>query len=359
MKKLSIAAALLLISSSAVLADSTSIKEAFSKGKASGDITLYSESVDKKSSTDTGYTTGEINLAYETDSVNGFSAKVGFHGNTELTEKNDGDYAFAKNASVTEANIKYVYDKATIITGRQAIDLEWLGDYNDGVVAVLDYIPDTSLTFGYSNRKAEIDIDTHDEFTDIGEDGIYVIDAKYSGIENVVLNPYYYTIPDIADIYGMKVDFDTDMFGLTAHYATTSEDVTTTKDGDIYNLEGRLKVADFAFAVGYIKTDKTGGIGSMSTAGDNINPMDDGTNIYGIDAKTTYGKIEYTIGDLGLAALYSNTDYAANSKTDELNLIANYSFTKELSANLTYVNYDDTATTVDYNKIYASVSYAF
>ena len=359
MRKISIATSLLLLSSSIAFADSASIKEAFSNGKASGDLTIYSESKDVDSGNDSGYTAGEINLAFETDSVNGFSAKAAFHANTELTEKNDGDYGFAKNASVTEANIKYTYDKATVIAGRQAIDLEWLGDYNDAVVVIFDYIPNTSVVLGYSNRKAEIDIDTHDKFTDIGKDGAYVIDAKFSGVENLVLNPYYYTIPDIADLYGMKVTYDTDMFGLTAQYAASNEDVATTKDGDIYNLEGRLNIADFAFVAGYIKTDKTGGIGSLSAAGDNINPLDDGTNVYGTDAETYYGSIGYTIGSLGLTALYGTTDYATNSDTDELNLIANYSFTDELSANLTYVNYDDTGSANDYDKIYASVSYAF
>jgi hypothetical protein len=359
MKKISIVASLLLVSSSIALADSASVKEAFANGKASGDITIFSENKDVKSGTNTGYTTGSISLSYETDVVNGFSAKVGFKGNTEIDEKNNGDYAFAEDTSVTEANIKYVYDKATVIAGRQEIDLEWLGDYNDGVVGIIDYIPNTSLVLGYSNRKAEIDNDTHDKFTDIGEDGAYVIDAKFSGIENVVINPYYYTVPDIADFYGMKVTYDTEMFGLTAQYAETDEDVSTTKDGEIYNLEGRLNISDFAFAVGYIKTDKTGGIGSMAAAGDNINPFDDGENVYGTDAKTTYGSIGYTIGDLGLTALYGNTEYAANSETDELNLIVDYSFTSELSANLTYVDYDDQGSASDYNKILASVTYAF
>jgi hypothetical protein len=149
------------------------------------------------------------------------------------------------------------------------------------------------------------------------------------------------------------------MFGLTAQYAASNEDVATTKDGDIFNIEGRLNVAGISLAVGYAKTDKTGGVGSISAWGDSISPFDDGSNFYTTDARTTYGKIDYTIGSLGLTALYGTTDYGTTSTTDELNLIANYSFTDELSANLTYVNYDDTATANDYDKIYASVTYAF
>jgi hypothetical protein len=361
MRKISIAASLILISSSVAMADSGSIKEAFSKGKTSGDITVYTESKDLAVGTDTGFTAGSVGITYETDSVNGFSAKVGFRANTEITEENNGDYkaSMTNSSNLTEANIKYTYDKATVIAGRQAIELEWLGDYNDAVVAVLDYIPNTSLVMGYTNRQAEINLNTNNTFTETTKDGAYVIDAKFTGLENVELNPYYYSAPKVADFYGFKASYDVDMFGLTAHYAASNEDVSTTKDGDIYNLEGRLNIAGVSFALGYVATDKDGGVGSISAWGDSINPMDDGTNVYGTDAKTTYGTIGYTIGSLGLSALYSDTDYGTNSNTDELNLIANYSFTDELSANITYVDYDDTATANDYDKLFASVTYAF
>ncbi|WP_419763735.1 MAG: Opr family porin [Arcobacter sp.] len=361
MKKISIVVSLLLLGSSVALADSGTVKEAFANGKASGDITVYSESKDLAVGTDSGFTAGSIGLSYETDSVKGFSAKVGFRGNTEITEKNDGNYkaAMVNSSALTEANIKYTYDKATIIAGRQEIGLEWLGDYNDAIVAVLDYIPNTSVVMGYTNRQAEIDLDTNNSFTETTKDGAYVVDAKFTGLDNIELNPYYYSAPKVADFYGFKASYDVDMFGLTAHYAASNEDVATTKDGDIYNLEGRLNISDISFALGYVATDKDGGVGSISAWGDSINPMDDGTNIYGTDAKTTYASIGYTISSLGLSALYSDTDYGTNSDTDELNLIANYSFTDELSANITYVDYDDTATANDYDKVFASVTYAF
>ena len=211
----------------------------------------------------------------------------------------------------------------------------------------------------YTNRQAEIDLNTNNTFTETTKDGAYVIDASFSGIENVILNPYYYSAPNVADFYGFKASYDVDMFGLTAQYAASDEDVVTTKDGDIFNIEGRLNVEGISFALGYVKTDKTGGVGSIKAWGDSINPMDDGTNVYSTDAKTTYGTIGYTIGSLGLSALYSTTDYSTTSTTDELNLIANFSFTDELSANITYVDYDDTGSANDYDKVFASITYAF
>ncbi|MDD2640849.1 MAG: Opr family porin, partial [Arcobacteraceae bacterium] len=186
----------------------------------------------------------------------------------------------------------------------------------------------------------------------------YVIDVKNTSVENLELNPYFYSAPDVADFYGLKASYDTDMFGVTAHYAASNED--TQSNGDIYNLEGRFNIVGIALAAGYIKTDKTVGAGNISAYGDNMNPLDDGTNVYGADAKTVYGSASYSIADLTLTALYGTTEYGAtNLDTDELNLIAEYAITEELSAAITYVDYDDDGVNADYDKVFANVTYSF
>ncbi|WP_419769191.1 MAG: Opr family porin [Candidatus Marinarcus sp.] len=360
MKKLSLVACGLLVSTVSVFADSSTLKEAFAKGTTSGDITVYSQHSDNKGGTlDSGYTSGSVGITYETDSLNGFNAKIGFRGNHELSEKEDGDYSsnYANNASITEANVKYEDDNFALIFGRQAIDLEWLGDYNDAVVGVVKAIPNTAIVVGYTNRQAEIGIDTDNKFEEITKDGAYVVDVKYEGIENVVLNPYVYSAPDVADFYGAKVSYDNDLFGVTAHYAASSED--TQEDGDFYNLEARLNLAGVALAAGLFQTDKTVGAGSISAYGDQ-NPFDEGTNVYEADATTYYGSASYTIADLTLTALYGSTEYGtANATTDELNLIAEYSFTEAISGNITYVDYDDQANSDDFKKVFANVTYSF
>ena len=370
MRRISIAASLLLLSSSVALADSATIKEAFANGKASGDITVYTESKDNTGTTkDSGFTAGSIGVSYSTDTFNGFSGTATFRANTELTEKEIGDYSgtMAEDAILAEAYIKYEDENAALIIGRQEIDLEWLGDYNEAVVGVLKMIPDTTVVLGYTNRNAVVGYDEVVDWADIGngiagkkQKGAYVLDVKYTGVEGLEVNPYAYSAPELADFYGLKVSYDTDMYGVTAQYATSSEDtnITGTKDGDIAHLEARLNVMDIALAAGYIKTDKDG-IGSIAALGDNLSPMDDGENIYGEDAKTYYASIGYEIAGIGLTALYSNTDYQTNLDTDELNLIVDYSFTDELSANLTYVDSDSTGTANDYDKVFANLTYAF
>jgi hypothetical protein len=279
------------------------------------------------------------------------------------------------SASITEAYIKYEDDNLAVMAGRQAIDLEWLGDYNDGVVGIIKAVPDTEITLAYSNRQAEIGIDVVEDFStkndfDISGNNeiksVFAIDAKYAGVEGLEVNPYYFALEDTTDIYGMKVSYDTDMFGATAHYAKSNEDTNkygTTEDGDILALEGRFNIIDIALAAGYIKTDKNIGVGNMAQMGDNISPFDEGANTYSADAKTYYGSIGYEIAGVGLTALYGQTKYdnsGVKDKENEFNFIVDYSFTDELSANLTYVDYNDKSTANgDFDKVYANLTYAF
>ncbi|RXJ56296.1 Opr family porin [Candidatus Marinarcus aquaticus] len=369
MKNLSLVACGLLLSSTALFAESNSIKEAFANGKTSGDFTVYHESVDHKGSDDTSVTAGSIGLSYETDTYNGVSISLGARAQHEFHEKNDTDYEeiFANDAVMHTAAIKYANSNFFVSVGRQEIDLEWLGDYNESVVAGITAIPDTTIVLGYTDRQAEIAFDTTADFEEITEDGAYVLDVKYEGIEGLLLNPYAYTAPDEADFYGFKVAYDTDMFGVTAHYAASNQDsnsIMTKEDGSIYNLEGRLNVVGLALAAGYIKTDSDGASGSIAAYGDNMSPMDDGEKIYdGLDAKTFYGSASYSIADLTLTALYSTTDYDTDTNNgldvDEFNFIAEYAITDELSAAITYVDYDDDGSDSDYDKVFANVTYSF
>ncbi len=164
-KQLSIIASTLVLSSSAVYAESNSIDKAFESGSVSGDITVHNYTFDK-GSTDEGFTAGSIGLNYETDTFNGFKVEAGFRANHKFSQKEDGDYegAFANDAIMNIANISYSTDDFSVKIGRQEIDLEWLGDYNEAVVASTSIIPNTTLVAGYTNRIAAVAEDESTNF---------------------------------------------------------------------------------------------------------------------------------------------------------------------------------------------------
>ncbi|MCG3709601.1 Opr family porin [Aliarcobacter butzleri] len=376
MKRLSLITCGLVLSSSFVFANEVkTFDDAFKSGKASGSLGLYGQSIEKDKVTapdkkEFGYLNGYATIGYETASLYGFSAKAEFRGNLDLGERENGDRKeqFQNNSLMTEGYLKYANDAFFVSAGRQAIDLEWLSDYHEAVVAGITAVPDTTIVLGWTKRKAESTSELSEDFWKINENkGAYVADIKYAGFTGVELNPYYYSAPDLADWYGLKTTFSTDYFGVVAHYAASNEDVQDVEDGSIAHVELNTEIDGFTAAVGYIKTDKDGGTGTMSAAGDNISPFEDGNYNYGLDAKTVYGSLGYTIADVTFGALYGQTDYdydttVKNLKEKELNLSVGYAFTESLSTSVLYVNVDADSNEPDYSdydKWIATIEYTF
>lgn len=371
MKKISLVACGLLMSSSMAFGADT-IDSAFKEGKVSGSLGFYGQKIDYEGTGREGYLNGNATIGFETASFYGLTAKAEFKGNLDLGEvhNNDRDGSFENDSLMTEAYIKYTNDAFFISAGRQAIDLEWLGDYNESVVAGITAIPDTVVVLGWTKSQAESGIDVSEDFTDVnpinGNKGAYVADVKYSGLKSVEFNPYAYTAPDVADWYGLKTTITTDYVGGLVHYAASNEDVANTDDGSMLALELNTTIADLTAAIGYIKTDKDGGIGSMAAAGDNYVPFDSGNAIYRADARNVYGSLGYTIVGVELGALYGVTTFESNDlKEKELNLTAGYSITESLGTSILFANIDsdesDTSNdaTTDQNYVLASVEYTF
>ena len=362
MKKISIIVASLLLASN--LSAEDNITTAIKAGTVSGDVTLYGEKQNNSGSNkDAGFTSGSIGLNYETGSLNGFKAAVGFRGNHDFSEEEDGDYSNDETTKTIfhTANISYANEYANFKLGRQEIDLEWMEDFHEAGVLGITAIPNTTVVLGLTQRIAVADADAPlENFHDFGEDIDYaaVIDAKYEGVKGLVVNPYYYKADNLAKWYGLKLDYDTEMFGITTHGAKSNEDVTGTKDGQILHFEGRTSFAGLGLNLGYISTDNDGGAGSMAELGDHINPLEDGNQVYETDADTAYLGLAYEVSGVELGALYGQTKYSGD-KENELNLMADYGITDNLAIGALFVDVDAQDSNDDYNKITLTVEYSF
>jgi hypothetical protein len=369
MKKIytSIVAAAIL--STGAYAESNSIKDAFANGKTSGDISLYSEYVSKNgTSKDSAFTMSSIGLNYETDSFMGLKGALGARTNHKFTEKENADFdETTPKTALSTANISYSTDKAALVVGRQAIDLEWIEDYHEAVVAVLSYVPDTTIVVGHTERKMAVDNDAAlATMTDIGtnNDGANVIDVKYEGIANTVINPYFMDAKDTFSAYGLKATTNVANIDLTAHYAATSEDVVGTKDGSIAHLAVGTTIENISLAAGYIATDKDGGIGTISALGDKIDPTEDiGTQVYGTNADTFYGSISAEVSIVTLGAQYTTVKYDTATTTDdrvsEILLTAGAAITDELSLNVLFSSVNAELSADDTDKVTAMLAYSF
>jgi len=374
MKKIYISTIAAAILSTGAMAESNSIKEAFANGKASGDISVFSENVSKNGANkDSGFIMGSAGLNYETDSFNGFKVNLGFRTNHKINEKEDGDYIGSNDtisndddveAAMSTANISYTNGDATFIAGRQEIDLEWMGDFHEAVVGVFNYVPNTTIVVGHTSRFMAVDPDAAlGKMQDIGtnNDGANVIDVKYEGIQDTVINPYFMDAKDTFSAYGLKVTSTISNIDLTAHYAATSEDVATTKDGSIAHVEIGTTVSDISFAAGYITTDKDNGIASLSSLGDNIDPTEDiGDSVYAADADTFYANVAADISAISLSAQYTSVTHGSNNEKDsEILLTAGTSITDELSLDLLFSSASYENSTSDTDKVTVMATYSF
>ncbi|MBL0687321.1 MAG: Opr family porin [Sulfurospirillum sp.] len=368
--KLSLAVISCLVVSNLSADASENLKSAFTDGAVNGGLILHNQTQNNSGENkDSGFSMGSIELGYETGDFNGFKAVVGFRSSHRLSEKEDGDFNAGidgvddgytqVSALMHTANISYVNEYFTATAGRQELELEWLTDYNEAYILGITAVPDTTIVIGHSDRKTVADLDAPlEDYEDTGKHGASVIDIKYEGVDGLVLNAYGYNAKDIADWYGAKVDYDNDMSGITAQYAVTSEDGNSADDGSIVNAEIRGKHSGISLNLGYITTDKDGGIGSMDTAGDSINPLEDGNQVYEKDADTVYTAIGYELDRLVLSGMYGQTKYGSNEE-DELNILAEYGFNDEFTISALYVEVTAEDGDDDYNAIKFLANYTF
>ncbi len=365
MKKISlIVVSLLLVSN---LSAQNSFDEAVKGGTVSGDITLYGiKQNNSGANEDAGFTMGSIGLGYETGEFYGFKATVGFRGNHDFSEVENGDYSDGNEprAIMHTANISYTDKYFGLTVGRQEIDLEWMADFHEAAVLGITAIANTTVVLGVTRRVGVADADAPlEKFTKFDTDeNAYVLDVKYKGVEGLVVNPYFYDAKDLAKWYGLKVDYDTDMFGLTVHGAKSDLD-NQSEDGQVIHLEARANIVGLGLTAGYVTTDNDQGVGAMDTLGDNINPFDrlrggDGNYVYDTDADTSYLNLEYEIAGFELGAIYGQTKYAGN-KEKELDLTVDYGITQSLSVGLLYVDVDAQNSDDDYNKVTLTLEYSF
>ena len=341
MKKINLSILTAALLTSNLMADSNTLEDAFKNGKASGEISAYTVSNDNGGTTkDSGYSLGHINLGYETDTLSGFKAAVGFMSSTELDEKENGDYEDGRDvpkALLNIANVGYVNDLFSLTLGRQEIDLEWISDYHEAAVGVITAIPNTTLIVGYTDKvSASANDEALYKFSDIGVngDGAYVIDATYTINDNLALGAYYMDAKDTFSAVGGKIDFNINGFGAIAKYTTTDEDVAGTVDGNIAAVDLSYANDTFGVNAGYITTDKDGGIGTLEALGENINPLDSGNQVYGVDAQTYYIGANYSVAGFDFGAIYGSTDYK-NGTVDETEKEFNFTIDKELYKNFT------------------------
>lgn len=367
----SVVAALVFGGSALFATETSTLEEAFKNGAIKGNVALYGQSqkMDEGTPRKHGFSSGSTTLSYETAPLHGVSLGMGAWGVAKFGEKNDDDYknAIANNALISEAYIKVEHEgMGKFVVGRQSVDLEWMSDFIEGAMFELSAIENLKLTLGWAKKYAVIDFDeVSPKFGKInGNDGVFVVDAKYAPIEWLELNPYYYYSSDMLSALGLKTilsaQISEDIKSQTAlQYVKVNSDITNTPDGDVTRLEQGVELYGATLALGYIKVDKNGTAG-LGAFGDQM-PLEEGNHMLDPNAKTPYFSAKVEIEGVKLSALYGETKYfdTINLKEKELNLGIGYEFIKQLEGELIYADIKNDAKADSYQVVKALLKYTF
>lgn len=366
-------AAMILGSTMGFATEATNLEEVFTQGELSSTIGWFGQHIDAKGDTaNSGFSNGYLNVGFETAPLHGISVGVSGWGSVKTSEKNDDDYksAIADQSVLSQAYLKVEHEgMGKVVLGRQEVDFNWLTDYIDGVSTEISAVENLVVSMAWARTQATIDIDEiSEEFTKLnGSKGIYMLDAKYTPIEALELNPYLYYGDNLLSAYGLKATLNLELSeeiktSTMAHYVTINSDVADTKDGSFTQVEQGVELFGAKVALGYIKVDKDGmaGLGSF---GDQL-PFEEGNHAMDADAKTPYISAEYEIEGVKLATIYGQTKYLDSTSGDKLkekefNFSVGYEFMKNLETSLMYVNVDNDVKDDSYNAIKAHVAYKF
>ena len=312
-------------------------------------------------------------IGYETGTFHDVSLGMSAMGSTQLSEKNDGDYngAIADKGIIHQAFIKYEEAKLIkAVVGRQEVDFMWLTDFIEGATLELGHIDNLVLTMAWAKKQAVVGADEITEFTNVnGNKGVYMFDAKYTPVEWLEINPFYYHATDIVKVPGLKatLSFEPQEALKTTTmvaYSKGTSDISGNPDGSVMQFEQGAEFMGATLALGYIKVAKEGTVG-LDSFGDQM-PFEEGQNTLSPDAKTPYVSISYEVEGVGLTlgAMYGETRYfdtgaSSKLKEKELDISASYAISEGFEASFIYANVKNDDNAQSYNVIKAGLEYKF
>lgn len=365
-------AAVLLFGSSTLMADT--LEKAFKSSSVEGSIGLYTQHTDPKMDVKNGFSNGYATIGYETGTFHNISLGMSAMGSAKFGEKVDGTYndAIADKGIIHQAFIKYEEGELIkAVVGRQEVDFVWMTDFIEGATLELGHIDNLVLTMAWAKKQAVVGGDEITAFENVnGNKGVYMLDAKYTPVEWLEINPFYYHAQDLVKAPGAKVTLSFEpqeelKTKTMLAYTKGNSNIAREPNGAVTHVEQSIEFMGIVAAVGYVRTDKNGTAG-LDSFGDQM-PFEEGNFALAEDSKTPYVLASYEIErtGLGLDALYGETKYKDSGislKEKELNVGITYEIVEGLEASLIYVDVknNDTANPSNtYKAIKAGIEYTF
>jgi hypothetical protein len=286
-------------------------------------------------------------LGYISPTWNGMSAGATFYTTGELFDDENGDFFSSENGSYSilgEAYVQGKYNNTLLRIGRFELDtphadtddVRMVPNTFQGLLLSNIDIPGATLYFTHLNKWAGVDADIPERFRDMnGDDGINAVGAVYEGIEQLVLQGWYYQGSDFAKLLYLEAIYENDTFNVGLQFGSQSDDTSDESgpDGDVWGITGSYTLADFTFTVAI--NDVSGTVSNGFGGGPYYTSADDHT-IDGVeDQEATAVGLEYGVAEmLAVGVLHVDFDQGAN----ETDYYALYDINDQLGLELIYTD---------------------
>lgn len=378
--------------------------EALLGGKPIIDLRLRYEHVNQSGFANNAHAyTGRARLGYETGSFHGFSALtdfdlVGHVGPEDYNDTINGRTAYPvvpdpDAAELNRLQIAYAGLPGTTVTlGRQRIILgnaRFVGNVGwrqneqtfDALRVVNSSIEDLTLGYAYVNRVNRVFSERSPAGRFRGDN--HLINADYTGFANLIIGAYAYLL-DLNEApllstgtYGLRLAAPFDIaekakLTLIGEYARQSDRAGNPRsfDLDYYLAEASLAFAPFGFTAGYevLEGDGTTGFSTPLATLHAFNgwadtflttPANGLEDVY-LGATWTFARvlaIEKIV--LGVTWHDFSAERGGADYGSELDLVANFVITQNVSFNLKYASYDGDGGFASRDKAWVSLTYTY
>lgn len=363
----------------------STIDEAFKTGKVSGQIRAAYINQDNAVDTDTyGTSLGGI-LKYETASWNDIKLGVAGYASEKIhaatgsadNGKENGDL-FGSNAAsyayLGEAYADYSVNNFALRIGRQLIDTPFAQTDDirmhpnsfEAAIATYSGVEGTTFIGGFVKRWAGYDSQTttlsKDKFKRLGggeSNGAAVIGIANEGIENLVVQGWYYDVDKIADIYYADTTYSipfNESVGLEVmgQYALFNENFDASgagsgTEGKVYGIGANVNVG--MVKLGAFYNDSTNKSGKSSSNGFGGGPYFTSTEEMTLsgyeDTKAYKLSADLDMSDAGIEGLKFCVQYGsfkstpADMRVKESDFIVTYAMSEAFTAQVSYAQLED------------------
>ncbi|MEW8506442.1 MAG: OprD family outer membrane porin [Candidatus Thiodiazotropha sp.] len=264
-------------------------------------------------------------LGYISPSWKGLSAGATFYTTGELFDDENGDFFSSENGSYSilgEAYLQGELGNNQLRIGRFELDtphadtgdIRMVPNTFQGLLLTNNDIPATTLYLTHLDKWAGVDADIPERFKEMnGDDGLTAVGALFEGIDQLMVQGWYYLGKDFANLFYLEGMYETDTFNVGLQFGSQSDDSDDESglDGDVWGITGSYNLADFTITAAY--NDVSGNVTNGFGGGPFFTSADDHT-IDGVeDQEATAFGVEYGgIEALVLGVLHVDFDRGAN-----------------------------------------------